>query len=376
LRELFVLFLRIGVTAFGGPAAHIAVMKHEVVDRLNWMSEDEFLDLLSATNLIPGPNSTEMAIHIGLHRAGLRGLLVAGAAFILPAVFMVAALARAYQSYGSLPQIASLLYAVKPVMIAIILQAIVGLAGKARRLPLLALLCLILALWGVDELLLLFGAGAWMGLRRWWTGAVSVLSLCRLTLVSLAFITLPNALTAMQGAGPVPFGMAPLFLFFLKVGATLYGSGYVLLAFLRSTLVEQWGWLSAGQLLDAIAVGQVTPGPVFTTATFVGYLLGGPTAAALATVAIFLPSFFWVALSGPWIPRLRSWPLASAFLDGVNVASLALMAAVTVQLVRTSISDGATFVIAIASLALLVKTRINATWLIGAAACFGLIQAL
>jgi chromate transporter len=389
LGELTRLFLRLGFTAFGGPAAHIAMMKDEVVTRRRWLTEAEFLDLLGATNLIPGPNSTEMAIHIGLRQGGWRGLLLAGCCFILPAVFIVSAFAWAYVRFGSLPTVAGLLYGVKPVIIAVVVQAIWGLvkpAMKTRFLMGLGAIALVLSMLGMDEVLLLFGAGVLAGIMRWAMpptdrprpAAYGVLGL---VLVAAAMALLPTALTHFWSASAsgadtghgILFGLTPLFLFFLKVGSVLYGSGYVLLAFLRDGLVTQWHWLTEAQLLDATAVGQVTPGPVFTTATFIGYVLGGPWAALVATLGIFLPSFVFVAVSGPLVPRLRRSPLAGAFLDGVNVAALALMMAVTWQLGRAAMVDAVTVGLAVVSAVLLVRYRVNSVWLIVGAAVLGIL---
>lgn len=379
LGELARLFLRLGVTAFGGPAAHIAMMKLEVVDRRRWLSEQEYLDLLGATNLIPGPNSTEMAIHIGLLRGGWRGLLVSGACFIVPAALMVAGLAWAYVSFGSLPQGRGVLYAVKPVIIVVVLQAILGLlrpALKNRGLATLGLVALVVSLAGLDELTVLFGSGSVCGiiaatrkdrLSLNWKAALGLLML----------LAMPLGLTALESSSPhQSFSNSALFWFFLKIGSVLYGSGYVLLAFLQGTLVEQWGWLTPVQLLDATAVGQFTPGPVFTTATFIGYLLSGGFGAFLATVAIFLPSFLFVALSGWLLPRVRGSALAAAVLDGVNVAALALMIAVTVELGRSALVDWQTLLIAGISAVLLLHFKINSVWPILAAAAAGLVLSM
>jgi chromate transporter len=392
LGELTRLFLRLGFTAFGGPAAHIAMMKEEVVTRRRWMTDTEFLDLLGATNLIPGPNSTEMAIHIGLRQGGWRGLLLAGCCFILPAVFIVSAFAWAYVHFGSLPPVAGLLYGVKPVIIAVVIQAIWGLvkpAMKTRFLMGLGVAALVLSMLGMDEIVLLFGAGVLAGIVRW---AMPPAGMSRppasgvlgLVLVAAAMVLLPTALTHFWSASAagadtgqgLPFGLTPLFLFFLKVGSVLYGSGYVLLAFLRDGLVTQWHWLTEAQLLDATAVGQVTPGPVFTTATFIGYVLGGPWAALVATLGIFLPSFVFVAVSGPLVPRLRRSVLAGAFLDGVNVAALALMMAVTWQLGRAALVDALTVGLAVVSAVLLVRYKVNSVWLILGAAVLGILASM
>lgn len=366
LWTLGLLFLRLGSTAFGGPAAHIALMEDEVVRRRRWMTQDEFLDLLGATNLIPGPNSTELAIHIGHRQAGWPGLLVAGSSFILPAVLIVTAFAWAYVRYGSLPQVAGVLYGVKPVIIVIVLQALWSLgrtAIKTKWLALVAVIAVALTLARVHELLVLFGAGVIVGagrlIARQIRGGHNSL---------LAFFAL---FLQASPAAAASFGLWPLFLFFLKVGSVLYGSGYVLLAFIRSDLVERWHWLTETQLLDAIAVGQVTPGPVFTTATFIGYVLGGTRGALVATVGIFLPAFLFVAASGPLVPRIRRSPIAGAFLDGVNVAALALMAVVTYQLGRAALIDLTTIILALVSGIVLFGFRINSAWLIVAAAILG-----
>lgn len=365
---LAAVFLRLGATAFGGPAAHIAIMQDEVVQRRRWMSREEFLDLLGATNLIPGPNSTEMAIHVGRRRAGWPGLVVAGACFILPATAIVWGLAWAYVRYGRLPAVEGLLYGVKPVVIAVIVQALWSLGGsalKSRSLVLAAVIAVGLSLAGVHELFVLFGTGlAFAAGQRFVKGGQ----------VSDAAVLSPLPALGLAAIGVAqPFQLSTLFLVFLKVGAVLFGSGYVLLAFLRAELVTRLGWLSEPQLLDAVSVGQVTPGPVFTTATFVGFVLGGHAGALAATVGIFLPAFFFVAVSGPLVPRLRRSAIASAFLDGVNVASLALMAVVTWQLGWSAVRDLPTAVLALGSAVLLLRYRINSTWLVAAGAAAGLV---
>jgi chromate transporter len=370
LWTLCLLFLRLGATAFGGPAAHIAMMEDEVVRRRRWMTQNEFLDLLGAANLIPGPNSTELAIHIGHRQAGWRGLLVAGISFILPAMLIVMVFAWAYVRYGSLPQVAGVLYGVKPVIIVIVLQALWSLgrtAVKSTFLAFVAAASLALTLFRVHELLVLLAAGVVVALTR--------LTWRRLKRsVQLSVSASPLMLLLQTSAAvTAPFGMWALFLFFLKVGAVLYGSGYVLLAFIRADLVERWHWLTETQLLDAIAVGQVTPGPVFTTATFVGYVLGGTQGALVATLGIFLPAFFFVAVSGPLVPRIRKSPVAGAFLDGVNVAALALMLVVTYQLGRTAIVDLTTIALALTSALLLFRFRVNSAWLIPGGAIVGLL---
>jgi chromate transporter len=365
LRELSLLFLKLGTIGFGGPAAHIAMMEDEVVRRRRWMTHDEFLDLLGATNLIPGPNSTEMAIHIGHRRAGWKGLVVAGISFILPAVLIVMAFAWAYVRYGSIPEVKSVLYGVKPVIIAIVLQALwsLGLAAiKTKLLAVIATAAVILTFLRLHELLVLLGGGLIVVAVRFIVRAVKgQQSLLSPISASPLIVFLQSASTS---AATASFSLALLFLFFLKVGAVLYGSGYVLLAFIRADLVERWHWLTETQLLDAIAVGQVTPGPVFTTATFIGYVLGGTKGAAVGTVGIFLPAFIFVAASGPLVPRIRRSPIAGAFLDGVNAAALALMVFVTYQLGRAAIMDFTTIALAIISGAILFSFRLNSAWLV------------
>jgi len=356
LRELAQLFVRLGTIAFGGPAAHIAMMEDEVVKRRGWLSGVEFLDMISACNLIPGPNSTEMALHIGQRRAGLIGLIVAGAAFILPAAAITMALAWAYVALAKMPQLVGILYGIKPVIIAVVVQAIWRLARSALHTNFLIALTVIAvaaAFAGVDEMVILLAAGvvaiAAQGFRGNLAAGPAIAS---------------TGLVTKAAISAAPFSLGSLFLIFLKIGSILFGSGYVLLAFLQSDLVDRTHWLTQSQLLDAVAVGQITPGPVFTTATFVGYILGGNRGAIVATVAIFLPAFFFVAISGPLLPRVRRSPVASAFLDGVNAGSFALMVEVTWQLGRAAVVDMTTLVLALGSAIMLLRYRINSAWLI------------
>jgi chromate transporter len=357
LPELAALFARLGTTAFGGPAAHIALMHDEVVRRRRWLTEEHFLDLLSATNLIPGPNSTELAIHIGWQRRGWAGLIVAGVAFIVPAMAITGGFAWAYVRFGAVPAVGWLLYGVKPVILGVVVQAIAGLGPKAARttgLRVLAGLAALFVALGVHELVVLLAAGA---------SAHALARVPRKPTDGAASLILPLAPAAAVGVAGV-VTLPALFWVFLKTGAVLFGSGYVLLAFLRADLVERLGWLTEAQLLDAVAVGQITPGPVFTTATFVGYLLAGVSGALVATLGIFLPAFVLVALSGPLVPRLRASPGAAAFLDGVNAASLALMAVVTVQLGRAALTDIPTVCLGVVGAFLLLWFRLNSTWVI------------
>ncbi|MGD0274752.1 MAG: chromate efflux transporter [Syntrophales bacterium] len=378
LREVALLFLRLGTTAFGGPAAHIAMMEDEVVRRRGWLTQDKFLDLLGAANLIPGPNSTEMSIYIGFLRAGWAGLLVSGVCFIIPAMVIVMAFAWLYVRFQQLPEVTWLLYGVKPVIIAVVLQALWGLghtAIKTRFLGILAILAVALNLFGTDALAILLVTGmvvGWQqGLKTDRKGNVRMLA--AMTVLICGFLAAMHFASLIQTNAKVEFGLLALFLFFCKVGSILYGSGYVLLAFLQADLVEHWHWLTATQLLDATAVGQVTPGPVFTTATFIGYLLAGLPGALIATAGIFLPAFFFVAISGPLVPLLRKSIIASAFLDGVIVASLALMAVVTWRLGRNAIIDPITALLALGSAVLLIRFRLNSLWLVLGGALIGLL---
>ncbi|GAB4460736.1 MAG: chromate efflux transporter [Anaerolineae bacterium] len=362
--EVISLFTRLGFTAFGGPAAHIAMLHDEVVKRRRWLSEQHFLDLLGATNLIPGPNSTEMCIHTGYIRAGLPGLIAAGVSFITPAMLMVMALAWAYVEYGSTPAAGWLLYGVQPVVIAVILQALWSLGQKALKGVLtagvgVATLALYWLNVGVIPLLLAGGLLVMLWANRHRLRGSTVAGV-----MPLLGASLPVAVAA-------PFSLAGLFWVFFKVGATLYGSGYVLLAYLQADLVQNLGWLTGQQLLDAVAIGQLTPGPVFTTATFIGYLLGGVPGALVATAGIFLPSFVFVLLVNPWIPRLRNSLWAGSLLDGVNAAALGLMAAVTLQLGRVALVDALTVALALVAALLLIRYRVNSTWLIAGGALTG-----
>lgn len=370
LAQVTTLFLKLGITAFGGPAAHIAMMHDETVRRRKWLSEQEFLDLVGATNLIPGPNSTEMAIHLGYLRAGWLGLIVGGLSFILPAMFMVMGLAWAYVQYGTTPQVEWLLCGVKPVVIAIIIQALWNLGQKAiksRMLAAVGVMVLIAYFFGVNEIFLLFAGGLLTMMVTNWQ---------RLRKQPMSFFLIPiftaQKVLSLFTMASVPFSLPLLFFTFLKIGAVLYGSGYVLLAFLRADFVVRLGWLTDKQMIDAVAIGQVTPGPVFTAATFIGFILGGVPGALLATLGIFLPGFIFVAMVNPLIPQIRNSPWASSLLDGVNVASLGLMAAVTWQLGKSSLIDLLTVLVATISFVLIVRFKINSTWLILGGAIVGL----
>ncbi len=364
--ELAGLFLLLGFTAFGGPAVYIAMLHNEVVSRRRWMTDGEFLDMVSATNLIPGPNSTEMAMHVGYRKGGLRGLLVSGAAYIIPAALMVTALAWAYVQFGALPQAEAVLAGVKPVVIILILQALWRL-GRALKGPLIPLgvLVFVLYLAGVNELLLLAGGGLAVVLfraaARGWGSAAGLL-------------LLPGGWKPVVPVlSEVPFTLSRMFFTLLKIGAVLYGGGYTLFAFLHTDFVLRYGWLTDRQLIDAIAIGQVTPGPLFTTATFIGYFLGGFPGALLATLGIFLPSFILVAALNPLIPRIRDSQTGGSMLDGVNAASLGLIAGVTIQLAGSSLIDLRSWLLAAAAGLLLFRFRINSVWLVLGGAAVGLL---
>jgi chromate transporter len=376
--ELLRLFLSMGVTAFGGPAAHIVLMEREAVERRKWMSRAQFLDLVGACNLLPGPGSTQVAMALGYSRAGWPGLLIAGVCFILPASLATFALAWAYVHFGGLPRVQGLLYGAKPVMVAIIVQAIWKLGRTAFRrwsLALVGLVCFAATLASAPPLVVLLGAGA-----------VTLLAARLKNRSVLPVIWVPHpfrALCRMGGSArlcPCAFltsaatiGLGSLFLVFLKLGVVVFGSGYVLIAFLKADLVDRLHWITQPQLLDAITAGQLTPGPVFATATFIGYLLRGWTGSALATVAIFLPSFFMAGLVGALAGRIRNSALTGAFLDGVNAAAVALMATVALTLGRITLVDGWTWALVLVSAALLLRFKINATWLILAGAALGLL---
>jgi len=373
--EVARLFLKLGTIAFGGPAAHIAMMDDEIVRKRGWLTRERFLDLLGATNLIPGPNSTEMAIHLGLLRAGWRGLIVAGACFILPAMTITGILAWAYVRYGTLPEVFWLLYGVKPVIIAIVVQALWGFATKAVKGPLTGVVggvVVTLAFLGWDEILLLLvgGVTVMLGTRLVRPGPRAATAAA----VSGAMLApgAPVSAAAVSASVSAPVSLWGLTGFFLKVGSVLYGSGYVLLAFLRADLVQRWGWLTDQQLMDAIAVGQFTPGPVFTTATFIGYVVAGVPGALLATLGIFFPSFVFVAASSPLIPRIRRSGWAGSFLDGVNVASLGLMATVTWQLGRAALVDWITVSLGLVATVLVFRLRVNSAWLVLSGGVIGL----
>jgi chromate transporter len=366
LPELFVFFLRLGLTGFGGPAAHIALMETEAVERRRWITRERFLDLLGSCNLLPGPSSTQVAMALGYTRAGWSGLAIAGACFITPAALLTLALAWAYVRYGHLAQTQGLLYGAKPVMVAIIAHAIWRLGRMALRnatLLLAGIVCLAANLAGVTPIVVLFLAGgvfAAQVIQRRNAGR-------RSSVVTLASIL------GKAGASAAAPGLLPIALVFLKLGVVVSGSGYVLLAFLQADLVDRLHWVTKTQLLDAITAGQVTPGPLFATATFLGYLLHGYAGALAATLAIFLPSFVMAGLVAAMAVQLRKSPVLGGFLDGVNAAAIALMAAVTLTLGRATLVDLWTWGIAILSALILLRFKLNATWLIVAGAAAGIL---
>lgn len=391
LRELARIFLRLGATSFGGPAVHIALMEDEFVRRRQWLSRQQYLDLVGATNVIPGPNSTEVALHVGFLRAGLPGLLVAGVCFISPAVLMTLLLAALYVRWGALPDARPFLAGIGPVVLAVLLGTVWRLGrGAVKNVPLglVALLVFAAAVGGANETAALFGGGIAGGLWLFWrkrrgggdgeampaaviAGATIAGSAARAQVAATGGVGAAAAVTAAAAPGLVPLG-----LFFLKIGAILYGSGYVLVAFLEGGLVHEHGWLTRTQLLDAVAAGQFTPGPLFSTATFVGYQIAGVPGALVATASIFLPAFVFVALLAPQMERLRRLPLLGAFLDAVNVSSIALLAAVAVRMAASSVVDvraGAIFLIAVL---LYARFNINAAWLVLGGALVGGLSVL
>ena len=369
LREVALLFLKLGTTAFGGPVAHIAIMRNEVVQKRKWITDQHFLDLIGATNLIPGPNSTEMAIHIGQERAGWKGLIVAGICFILPAVIITGIIAMLYKEYGQLPELQPFIYGIKPAIIAIILAAIYPLAKKSVKtieLGIIGIFSVILSLIGINEIYVMFGAGFIM----------LALAAMRNKQFSKANSIFPLTLFKISSSGLFGITKLGIFLTFLKIGAILYGSGYVLFAFLDSELVTK-GIITRHQLMDAIAVGQFTPGPLFSSVTFIGYQINYVTGALLATVGIFLPSFLFVALLNPMIRKMRNSKLFSAFLDAVNVASIAIIVAICYQMGKEVISDWRTIVLAIVSLAIVFSLKkINSAIVVIGGAGLGYILSL
>jgi chromate transporter len=365
LKDIALVFLKLGTITFGGPAATISMMEDEIVHRKTWLTREEFLDLIGITNLIPGPNSTEISIHIGHRLAGWKGLLIAGICFISPAVLIVTCFAWTYVRYGTLPEIEIILSGIKPVIVTIILLALFRFgqsAIKTKSLCLIAVIATITYSLGVSEILVIFAAGflnlIFKNLKKITTSSKSLAYLFVGTQLTsnTNFIINPN--------NPTDFSLIKLFMFFVKVSSILFGSGYVLLAFLKADLVDKFGWLTEAQLLDAIAVGQFTPGPLFTTATFIGYILAGFPGAIVATVGIFLPAFFFVAITAPFVNRIRQSKNVSTILDGINIASLALMAVVTFTIGKTILINFLSLGIFSFSLILLTKFKINPIWLI------------
>jgi chromate transporter len=361
LKEIAKLFFKLGSIAFGGPAAHIAMMEDEVVKKRKWMTQQHFLDLVGATNLIPGPNSTEMTMHCGHERAGWKGLFVAGFCFIFPAVIITSFFAWLYQEYGQLPKVEPFIYGIKPAVIAIIVVAAFRLGKKAVKnteLAILGIITLVACVFGVNEIIALFGCGL-LGLGVYFfkknTGNLK------------SFIPL----ILFQVADPSKIGVFKIFLTFLKVGAILYGSGYVLFAFLDSELVAN-GWLTRQALIDAVAVGQITPGPVLSTATFIGWQMNGIMGALAATLGIFLPSFLFVLIVNPLIPKIRKSNIIGAILDAVNVAAVALIIAVCVEMAKDTLTDWRTIVIAISSLIVVfVFKKLNSAFIVLGGALIG-----
>ncbi|MEX2399606.1 MAG: chromate efflux transporter [Rhodothermales bacterium] len=380
LSEIARLFLKLGIIAFGGPAAHIAMMEDEFVTRRKWISRQHFLDLIGATNLIPGPNSTEMTMHVGYERAGWPGLFTAGASFIFPAVLITGFFGWMYVEYGALPEVEPFLYGIKPAVIAVILGAVWKLgrsAVKGWRFAIMGLAVAGVVLAGVGEVPALLAGGAIGMLWLRFVGYDSSRTAGRF--IPILFLqqardttgAAAGAVGAAGAAAVASVSLWKLFFFFLKIGAILYGSGYVLVAFLEGGLVQDYGWLTQAQLLDAIAIGQFTPGPVLSTSTFIGYVIEGVPGALVATLGIFLPSFFFVLILNPLIPRMRDSAWVAAFLDAVNVAAVALMVAVTVQLGVGTLVSWPAWVIAALAAVLALRFNVNAAWLVLGGAVLG-----
>ncbi len=395
LREVCLLFFKLGATGFGGPAVTIAMMEDEVVTRRKWLTRQYFLDLVGTTNLIPGPNATEIAIHVGYLRAGWPGLIAGGACFIVPAALITMAFAWAYVRFGALPAVAPFLAGIKPAVLAVIVAALwrlgrtalapraddpVHARTRARQLAALGIAVLAASLLGANEILALFAGGIlgmlWLRIDAGRSDRLRALR----PPSSLSVLLLPGLWPARQAAAVAATRAAPtlagLALFFLKVGAVMYGSGYVLVAFLQGGLVDQLGWLTQQQLLDAIAAGQLTPGPLLSTATFIGYMLLGVPGAIVGTLGVFLPSFLFVAALSSAVPRLRRSPWASAFLDAVNVCSLGLMAAVALKLGAATLTSWPAAVIALLSAAIALRWRVNSAWLVLGGAVLGWLASL
>ncbi len=368
LKDITKVFLKLGLIAFGGPAAHVAMMDDEIVKRRGWMTREKLLDLLGITSLIPGPSSTQLAIYIGYERAGFWGVVLAGTSFILPAMLMVWGLAAIYVRYQTLPQVNWLLYGIKPIIIAIVVQALWKLSQKAikdARTAITALIVIITFALGANALMLLLLAGL---------GVTLLKNGLKGDGAKLPFLVFPSALVGVAAPAAIAsVSWVKVFLYFLKLGSVLYGGGYVLLAFFQQDLVERSHWLTSQQLLDAIAIGQVTPGPLFTTATFVGYLLAGNRGAIAGTLGIFLPSFILILVISPWVAKLRASPWASGFLDGVNAASMGLMAVVTYTLGRAAILDWLTMVVALLGSIAVFRFQINTIWLVLAGGAVGIV---
>ena len=370
LLDVPALFLKLGATAFGGSAVHISLMEQEAVVRRGWLSREEFLDLVGVVNMIPGPKSTELALFLGYRRAGFAGLLLAGICFILPAALIVSVIAWAYVKFGKMAEMRGVFYGVKPIIIAVIVQAIWKLGRTAVRTPILAVIgvgAAALSSFGANPLLVFLFAGLL-------TAAIHLAAKRRQAAASLAPFLGKGAAVPLAAAAATPFNVWAMTLLFLKTGCLLFGGSYVLLAFLHADLFGQRHWLTESQLLDAVAAAQFSPGPVLTTVTFTGYLLGGPKAALLATAAILLPAFVLVAASGPIVTHIRKSPLAGAVLDGMNIAALALVAVVAWQLGRAALVDWLTITLAVAAAIWLLRYRVNSTWLLLGGAALGLAR--
>jgi chromate transporter len=384
LAEIALVFLKLGTIAFGGPAAHLAMMEEEFVRRRRWITHAEFLDRLATANLIPGPSSTEVAIFVGQLKRGWRGLIVAGCCFIIPAAIIVSVIAWAYVQFGSLPKVEGVLSAIKPAVVAIVIQALLKLGRTGvRTIPLavIAILAAALSVAGLSPVFVLLFAGlasaattapknraSGMGFLGAAASISNTLGLRKIAAIPKIFVAI-TAVATMGAAFPV--SLVRLFLSFLKIGSVVFGSGYVLLAFLQTEFVQRLQWLTEKQLIDAVAVGQFAPGPLFTTATFIGYVVAGWAGGIVATLGIFLPGFVLVAVTAPFVPRLRRSATAAAALDGVVAGSLALMAVVAWQLAKASIVDWTSLAVFGASIIVLLGFRVNSVWVIAGAALLG-----
>ncbi|MDC3337875.1 chromate efflux transporter [Flavobacteriales bacterium] len=367
LREIFSLFMALGVSAFGGPAAHIALMQKEFIDKRKWMTSQHYLDLIGITSLVPGPNSTEMVMHVGKERGGVAGLFIAGISFILPAVLITLGIAFLYKEYGKLPMVAPWVYGIKIGVIALIISAVIKLAKKAVKnwfLGILGCTAVIAGLLGLHEILIILGAGLInLGLKQFKFIPSFIIPLTIFGSISSSRL---ESMTSLK-----------IFLVFLKMGSILFGSGYLLFAYMDTELVEGLGWITRDQLTEAIAIGNITPGPVLSTATYVGYELDGFSGAALATAGIFLPSFLIILIISPFIPKLRNSSGARSLINGINIGALAMMTVVTYKLGLEMLIDWKSMLILTAATVVMIfYSKINTFIFVGACSVLGFLLTL